>query len=119
VYAKPPLLLYAQKTTNAAANTPTNGNLLAAPGGGFAYRVVGLHLAPQYSNAGAGQVQVRRGGAADLWVLSWVGAAAPPDVSIPEPGYQLPENEPLAFLDVAAVVNQVYNLTVLYFLDPV
>lgn len=123
MYARQPILTtIAAFATNAVANTNSVHTILAAPGAGVAYRVVGANvLLPQNepaANVFRLSLRDERGSYLWTWILSTPNRGSD-GFWLPEPGVQHPVNNPLRVDSWCTVVTRTFQIVVYYFRDDV
>ena len=119
MYDRPPMVVIIALSfpSGAYATAP----ILAAPGAGLAYRIVGVHVIAWEGIAAGTAIDglVRSTSGAPVgWVM--VNATSPTDsLPIPGPGIQLPVNDGLEINAAANVATNVIRLSVSYYIDAV
>ena len=105
-------------TTNAAANTITAGRgIIAAPGVGFAIRVVAIHVASFRNNTGKINALFHDSAAGTVLFRAALPAGGNDAMPIPSPGVQLPQNTGLQVDDISDLASQSWYWTIYYYVD--
>lgn len=120
-YSRPPLVV--QGFTIPHIDGTINTVILAAPGAGFAYRIVAIAVGINRTSAGAlvEETYSSIGSAAPVWRTGALGLTGTSHVEklVPGPGIQLPENEGLNLASQSSAAAGVTIYTVNYFIDNV
>ncbi len=118
-YSFPPLVVNVTVNTNAVANTNTTHTLLAAPGAGKAYRIVGYRVAGVPAGTGNVRSELQGAGVTGSIAHMQYPPGGSDDWHAPDPGVQLAANEALQEIDSSNVVSQNLRMIVYYYLDTV
>jgi hypothetical protein len=119
-YSRPPLIVDTSVASVAGTATAT---VVAAPGVGFAIRVVGFILGINRSTTGIADLVLRAATTTSFRIglangLS-VGGMSNVTKQIAEPGVQLPANEALQLVDTNTAATGSAAAMVEYYIDPV
>lgn len=117
-YLFPPLLATTSFNTNAAPNTNTTTNILAAGGANTRYRIMGIHIAGLPANTGKIRAQWQTTAPTTFAHMGFVPGASD-DLFWQEPGLQLDDNVGIDIQHSSDVATQGLRIAIYYYLDTV
>lgn len=119
-YESPPL--FASLHIAATTGGPANNTLLAAPGAGTAYRIVGLWASTERGNTAGVVIELAfedTVGGTDLWHVALCASAGlgADHIVLPGPGILLGANDLLNVTSTATAITQGCDVGVYYYID--